>query len=215
MGNTLPVTIPPKPSPTRAVIFMQPQTVFSYCREPWKRGELRIVGSSPDDELPPALSDLVPPEEYREIMSSVAERAANYRGGAVQIGCAMFQACLFFVVVLGFFASKYAGFRFFNPITLGVLGVTEFVVLSQSAKLIRREEEKLVKEMLEVVHPWRQQYDIIAKMRKSRGKAGEELTYIPYYCLVLEIDTDHDTDTVDLSTSSMTDMESDIEEQSQ
>ena len=79
MGNSLPISSPPKPSPSRAVIFMEPQCVRSYFREPWRRpvGKLQIIGST--DEVPPALDGVVPEDEYREMMSSVADQAASYR----------------------------------------------------------------------------------------------------------------------------------------
>ena len=80
MGNTLPISTPPKPSSTRAVIFMEPQCIRSYLREPWRRpaGELQIIGST--DELPCALDGVVPLDVYKDMLSSVADRIANFRG---------------------------------------------------------------------------------------------------------------------------------------
>ncbi|KAL7542841.1 hypothetical protein ACHAXR_012150 [Thalassiosira sp. AJA248-18] len=211
MGNTLPITSPPKPSSTRHVIFMEPQCVRSYLREPWRRpvGELRMLESTND--LPPALDGVVPLDDYRDMMSSVADHVANFRGGRVHIGVGLFQACMLLGIVLGFFLSRYIlGKNFFNPITLGVLLVLEFGVLSQAGRLFQREENALTKALLELLHPWQQQYGIIAKMRKTGGPIGEGKKSAIYYCLVLEkMQPDNDTDTVSLSTC--TDMESDIE----
>ena len=84
MGNTLPITAPPKPSDRRAVIFMEAQGIRSYLKEPWRVkpiGKLQIVGST--DVLPQALDGVVPLDEYIEMMSSVGERAANYRGKSI------------------------------------------------------------------------------------------------------------------------------------
>ena len=80
MGNSLPITSPPSPSPSRAVILLEPQCIRSYLREPWRRpvGELQVVGSA--EELPPALDGVVPIEVYREMMKTLIERASNYRG---------------------------------------------------------------------------------------------------------------------------------------
>lgn len=176
-------------------------------------GELQVVGSA--EELPPALDGVVPIEVYREMMKTLIERASNYRGGMIQIALALFQACLFLVIMLGFFLSRYLnGISFFNPITLVVLGTMEFAVLSVSGRFFQREELKLKKELLDLVHPWRQEYGIIAKMRKFRGQIREEQvgkrSNTLYYCLVLEKrgPTD-DIDTV--SPSSLTDTESAIE----
>ena len=80
MGNTLPISSPPKPSASRAVIFMEPQCLRSYLREPWRRpvGLLQVVGTA--DELPPALDGVVELDVYQEMVKSVAAKAGNYRG---------------------------------------------------------------------------------------------------------------------------------------
>ena len=132
----------------------------------------------------------------------------------------MFQACMFMVVLLGFFLSKYLymkGRTFFNPITLTVLSTLEILVLSVSSRLLKREEITLIKDLLELLHPWREEYGIVAKMRKTRGqfqegsREGKQKSSL-YYCLLLEkIGPDTDIDTVSLS--EMTEMESDVESQ--
>ena len=259
MGNTLPITAPPKPSDRRAVIFMEAQGIKSYLKEPWRVkpiGKLQIVGST--DVLPQALDGVVPLDEYIEMMSSVGERAANYRGksivcivfpflffihfhmthvthaltlhiyyvanplfigGRVAIGVALFHACMLVVVMIGFFMTRYnllRGQTFFNPITLGVLGPLEFGVISQSHRLFQREEKTLSKELLELLRPWRQEYGIIAKMRRVRGQitsgegGGEQKQSSTYYCLLLEkMGPDHEADTMSLST--FTGIESEVE----
>ena len=136
----------------------------------------------------------------------------------IQIGLALFQSCMFTAIVLGFFLSKYMnGKTFFNPITLIVLTTLEFLVLSQSSRLLKREENTLVKDLLELLHPWRDEYGIIAKMRKTRGqfqlgnREGKQKSSL-YYCLLLEkIGPDTDMDTVSLS--NITEIESDAESQ--
>ena len=253
MGNTLPISNLPKPSSTRAVIFMQPQCIRGYIKEPWRHpaGELQIV--SPVDTLPCAL-DAVPLDVYQEMMSSVADRIANFRGRflshvflsapridyrfastdrhisyenilsiaglRVHVAMNIFQACLFIVVVLGFFLTKYnvLGQSFFNPITFGVLGTLEFTVLSITGRYFQREESVLIKELLALVKPRRQQYNVIGKVRKTRGKIGEDregkAKSSNYYCLVLDkILPDTDVDTVSISSSAFTEIESDVESQ--
>ena len=96
MGNTLPITSPPKPSDRRAVIFMEAQGIRSYVKEPWRVkpiGLLQIVGST--DVLPQALDDVVPLDEYLEMMNSVSERAANYKGKFIV--CIMFPFYFSFI----------------------------------------------------------------------------------------------------------------------
>lgn len=180
-------------------------------------GELQIIGSI--DDLPPAFDGVVPIDEYREKMKAVADRVASYKGGRVHIGVGLFQACLFLAIILGFLVSRFSDMgskSFFNPITLCVLGLLQFGVLSQSGRFFQREESTLTKSLLEIMHPWKQEYRIIAKMRKTRGKIGgedsnEKRSHV-YYCLVLEkMRPDDEIDTVSLS--SFTDMESDVESQ--
>lgn len=211
MGNSLPISSPPKPSPSRAVIFMEPQCVRSYFREPWRRpvGKLQIIGST--DEVPPALDGVVPVDEYREMMISVADQAASYRGGLIHIGVAIFQGCLFLVIFLGFILSRYMNGRtFLNPITLGVLGTLQFGVLSQSGRFFQQEENTLKKELLELFVNWRQEYGIIAKMRKTKIEKNKKSSTC--YCLVLEkMGPADEIDTVNMS--AFTDMESEIESQ--
>ena len=141
---------------------------------------------------------------------------ANFlAGGQVHFATALFQACLFIVVLIGFFLTKFQVINFFNPITLGVLGVLQIGILSQSARINKREESELCRQLHEVVHPWRDAYGIIAKIRKTRGQIGEDRegkSSSTYYCLVLEkIGPEHDLDTA--SISEFTEMESDVESQ--
>ena len=79
MGNSLPFTSRPTPSPSRAVIFMELQCIQSYLKEPWRHpGKLQMIGSA--DAVPPALDGVVPVDEYKRTMSSVEDRVAKYRG---------------------------------------------------------------------------------------------------------------------------------------
>ena len=71
------------------------------------------------------------------------------------------------------------------------------------------------KELLELFVNWRQEYGIIAKIRKTRGHViedenREDKKASTCYCLVLEkMGPDDEIDTVSMST--FTDMESEIE----
>lgn len=79
MGNTLPITAPPKPSSSRVVIFMRAEGVYAYLNKPWNPiGRLQLLNAT--EELPAALDDVVTLDEYRDMISSVDERASNYRG---------------------------------------------------------------------------------------------------------------------------------------
>ena len=80
MGNTLPMSAPPQPSPNRAVMLLEQQPVRSCLREPPRRpaGKLRIADCA--GEPPPALDGAIPPGEYERMMRSVSDRAAAYRG---------------------------------------------------------------------------------------------------------------------------------------
>lgn len=194
---------------------MEPQCLRSHLKEPWRRpiGKLQIIGST--DELPPALDGVVELDAYRDMIGSVAEKAAKYRGGLIHIAVAIFQAFLFVVIMLGFFVSKLFMQRpFFNPITLGVLGTLEFGVLLQSARSFQMEEHTLTKDLLEIFHPWRD-YGVFAKVRKTRGQCrdGEGKKSSIFYCLVLEKRGPEDGDIDTASLSSFTEIESDIESQ--
>jgi hypothetical protein len=129
---------------------------------------------------------------------------------------AFFQACLLAFVVLAFFLSRYTSrFPFFNPVTLCIIGVFEVIVLSGSGHVLRREESKLVADLLALLYPWRDEYGVVAKVRKSRGRCGTHSNTVNdksvvYYCILLEkilLGTDVDT----VSVSSHTDLESDAE----
>jgi len=143
MGNTLPITAPPKPSASRAVIFMKAEGVLQYLNKPWNPiGRLQLLNAT--EELPNALDGIVTLDEYKDMISSVDERASNYIGmyckeytskkkyyayvscilspyigGRIAIGVAMFQACLLVVLIIGFILSRFAphmlgGRSFFN-----------------------------------------------------------------------------------------------------
>lgn len=109
--------------------------------------------------------------------------------------------------------SKYVvSFPFFHPITLCVMGTFEMLVLAGTGRMLHREESRLVSDLLALLHPWRDEYGVVAKMRKSRGKFsrrdGEKEKSTMCYCIVLEkITPGHDLGT--LSLSSITDIESD------
>mmetsp|Transcript_11375 Transcript_11375/g.20536 ORF Transcript_11375/g.20536 Transcript_11375/m.20536 type:complete len:223 (-) Transcript_11375:248-916(-) len=221
MGNTLPISVPPKPSPSRAVIFMKQQCIQSYLQEPWRKpaGKLEIIGSI--EEVPFALDGLVPVEEYREMASLVAVQAATYRGGRIHLIATLFYMCLFIVLIFGFVSSLYTDVTIFlNPVTLGILGTLVLVVNYRSGRFFQQEENTLNKKLLEILHPWRQEYSIVAKLRKTRGQIGgsvdgrdsEGKISSVYYCLVLEKrGPEDDIDTISLST--FTDMESEIDSQ--
>ena len=79
MGNTLPITAPPKPSASRAVIFMKAEGVLQYLNKPWNPiGRLQLLNAT--EELPAAFDGIVTIDEYKDMISSVDERASNYRG---------------------------------------------------------------------------------------------------------------------------------------
>jgi hypothetical protein len=128
---------------------------------------------------------------------------------------ALSQACLLAWIVIGFLVSKYVlSYPFFSPVALCVLGTFELLVLSGTGQLLHRQESKLISDLLALLHPWRDEYGIVAKMRKSRGKftigdSGKEKS-ITCYCIVLEkITPGLDIGTVSLT--SFTDIESDDE----
>ena len=128
---------------------------------------------------------------------------------------ALSQALLLAWIVIGFLVSKYViYFPFFSPVSLAVLGSFELLVLSGAGRLQNREESRLISDVLALLHPMRDDYGIIAKMRKSRGKfvvdeSGHEKS-ITCYCIVLEkITPGLDIGTISLS--SFTDIESDEE----
>ena len=81
MGNTLPITSPPRQSPTRVAIFMEPQGIRNYLSQPWKRpiGRLQRVGS-PTDDLPVMLDGVVTLTEFQAMLESLDERTAHYKG---------------------------------------------------------------------------------------------------------------------------------------
>lgn len=213
MGNTLPITNPPKPTSSRAVILMELDCVRTFLRDPWRRpvGKLQIIGST--DEVPSALDGVIPVENYRAMLTSLADQAAKFKGGRIHIGAVIFQAGLFIVIFLGLILSLYIdSYSFFNPIIFGILGTLELGVLSQSGRVFQREEKQLKKELLDLFRPWRQQYSVVAKIRKTKGQIAEDKdkTSSTFYCLVLEkMRPDDDADTVSIST--FTDVESEID----
>jgi len=134
----------------------------------------------------------------------------------VTIGVALFQFWWLSTIIIGFFISKYLVNFFFHPITLAVFAALEFCVLYWSGRLHRREEMILSQNLLALFHPWRQEYGIIAKMRKVTGliavESGVGKVAATYYCLVLEKATPaNDIDTLSLSGRTDTDMGSSID----
>lgn len=69
MGNTIPLSSPPKPSPSRAVIYMEPQNIS---------GKIKIVSSTED--LPPALDGTVPSSVFEEMVTSIVHLLDTFRG---------------------------------------------------------------------------------------------------------------------------------------
>ena len=111
--------------------------------------------------------------------------------------------------------SKYfLPFPFFNSINIIVMGSLELLVLTGTGHMRHREESKLVSDLLAILHPWRSEYGIVAKLRKSRGKFiigdNSQEKSVSCYCILLEkITPGYDLGT--LSLSSFTDIESDDE----
>merc|ERR1719464_959723 len=152
---------------------MEPECVRTYLREPWRRpvGQLRVIGADDPDDVPPALDGAVPAGEYRAMRRSLADRAARFRGGRIHIGVVIFQASLCIAIVIGVILTVYVeDCSFFNPISLGVLGTLEAVVLFQAARLFQREERELQRGLQELFRPWQRAYNIVAKVRKTRGR---------------------------------------------
>ena len=132
----------------------------------------------------------------------------------IHIAVALFQTCLILAVLLGYFFSQYkhdvGDGAFLNPVTLAVIGALELGVLFLSARYFQREELDLKRDLLELIHPWRGRYGVMARLRKTRGNIGEGKRSSTYYCLVLErMGPDDDLDTASLST--FADIESDEE----
>ncbi len=128
-----------------------------------------------------------------------------------------FQVCLLAICVLGFYITRYFISLSFmkSPIFLGVLGVAELGVLLWSGRLMQREEAKLVNDLRQMFRPWKEDYGIFAKVRKSRGSCmiGERSRSSTFYCVVLEKigpNADYQYDTESLTTTH-TDNESDVE----
>mmetsp|Transcript_4250 Transcript_4250/g.9480 ORF Transcript_4250/g.9480 Transcript_4250/m.9480 type:complete len:209 (-) Transcript_4250:391-1017(-) len=205
MGNTLPISSPPKPTPSRAVLYMIPE---SMC------GKTRILNS---DELPPALDGTVPPSMFGEIIRSMDDRLDNFKAGRITCIVTAFQVCLLVICMLGFYITRYFISLSFmkSPIFLGVLGIAELGVLLWSGRFMQREEAKLVNDIRQMFRPWKEEYGIFAKVRKSRGTCmiGERSRSSTFYCVVLEkigpnVDYHYDTESL---TTTHTDDESDVD----
>eukprot|EP00804_Cyclotella_cryptica_P017407 CCRYP_016642-RB/>CCRYP_016642-RB protein AED:0.03 eAED:0.03 QI:690/1/1/1/0/0.5/2/843/85 len=70
MGNTFPITSPPTPSQSRAIVYIEPKGIF---------GEL-VLGPQ-QNSLPLALSGRVPACVYEGAMTCISERLRSFRGG--------------------------------------------------------------------------------------------------------------------------------------
>ena len=69
------------------------------------------------------------------------------------------------------------------------------------------------RELQELFWPWRRAYNVVAKMRKTRGRitANEDKKSSICYCLVLEkVGQDEDVDTASLSTFTEEGSEADV-----
>lgn len=128
---------------------------------------------------------------------------------------ALSQILLLSWIIFGFIVSKYVlPFPFFDSMNIIIMGALELLVLSSTGHMRHKEESKLVSDLLAILHPWRSEYGIIAKLRKSRGKfiIGDSLQEksVTCYCILLEkITPGYDLGTRSLST--FTDIESDDE----
>ena len=87
---------------------------------------------------------------------------------------------------------------------MSVLFSMEIVVIVYAAFFFQREEKRLVSELLELLQPWKENYDIVAKVRKARGKFEEGGESATFYCLVLDkrgVGTNNSANTASLSWS--------------
>jgi len=69
MGNNFPITSPPTPSQSRAIIYIEPKGVF---------GELML--GPQQNSLPLALSGRVPACVYEGAIAEISERLRSFRG---------------------------------------------------------------------------------------------------------------------------------------
>eukprot|EP00956_Cyclotella_meneghiniana_P028427 scaffold65997_cov22-Cyclotella_meneghiniana.AAC.1 len=137
MGNTLPITSVPKPTESRAIIYIYSMGML---------GKLQVEKDG-NETVPSSLDGSVPDCVFKVAMDSISERCRAFR------------------------VSKYfLPFPFFNSINIIVMGSLELLVLTGTGHMRHREESKLVSDLLAILHPWRSEYGIVAKLRKSRGK---------------------------------------------
>eukprot|EP00956_Cyclotella_meneghiniana_P038886 scaffold161696_cov70-Cyclotella_meneghiniana.AAC.2 len=156
MGNTLPITSVPKPTESRAIIYIYSMGML---------GKLQVEKDG-NETVPSSLDGSVPDCVFKVAMDSISERCRAFR------------------------------------------------VLTGTGHMRHREESKLVSDLLAILHPWRSEYGIVAKLRKSRGKFiigdNSQEKSVSCYCILLEkITPGYDLGT--LSLSSFTDIESDDE----
>ena len=120
--------------------------------------------------------------------------------------------------MLGLYVSRYVSTSFMrNPFLIGFFGFAEISLLVWSGRFVQQEENRLVKDLRELLYPWKDEYGIVSKVRKSRGtlSIGDKKKSSTYFCLILEkIGPNADYDTESL-TSAFTDDESDVEDNEQ
>jgi hypothetical protein len=147
------------------------------------------------------------PDSYK--IRALSLTFSIFTGGQIAVCVAIFQGLILLSILIGFIFSKFImGNRpFLNPVSLGILVTLEFVILMSSGRYFQKEERKLTEGLLSLLHPWREKYEIVAKIRKTKGKNSSTI-----YCIVLEkLESEHDVDTASMSTC--VDIDTDVESQ--
>jgi hypothetical protein len=128
---------------------------------------------------------------------------------------ALIQIIIVLLGILGFAMESHLSINMelLGPLIIGVAGLAEVVLLSGSGRLYQKEEAVLKANLMEVFYSWRNDYGIVAKMRKSRGHINNAKSST-YYCVMLEkICEGVDVDTASLSSfQSTTDIESEFDD---
>lgn len=200
MWNTLPVTQVPKPTPTRAVMLLEPQPMKKYLAQPHVHPTRRLLFVS-SKEMPAALDGVVPDAVYSEAVTAVETRARTYRGGAAAIILLLSQALLLTLVTVGFVVTNCTRAEFFNPVTLAILASAELLFLAGYACFNRAEESRLVLELLSLLRPWKERFGVSVKVRKARGKIDGRKDPSTFYCLVLQKRSNNGAETASLSSA--------------